>query len=134
MFHEALWTLSKSAMDTQTKHNTVNSKANCCHFRIAGTLKITYQSFLKQKFTVTHCYIFRLEVLTAVGLKIQISWDVMLCRCTFYTHIQSKLHCSGYQDTVKSQGTNKPTHWLRRAPKLHKHILEKHPTTLLNYI
>ena len=44
-----------------------------------------------------------------------------------------KLHCSGYQDTVKSQGTNKPTHWLRRAPKLHKHILEKHPTTLLNY-
>ena len=25
-------------------------------------------------------------------------------------------------------------HWLRRAPKLRKHMLEKHPTTLLNYI
>jgi len=25
-------------------------------------------------------------------------------------------------------------HWLRRAPKLHKHILEKHPTTLLTLI
>ena len=44
----------------------------------------------------------------------------------------NKFHCSGYQDTVKSQGTNKPTHWLRGAQKLHKHILEKHPATLLN--
>lgn len=73
-------------MDTQTKHNTVISKANCYHFRIAGTLKIKYQSFFKQKFPVTHYYIFRLEVLTAVRMKIQVSWDVMLCRCTFYTH------------------------------------------------
>ena len=29
---------------------------------------------------------------------------------------------------------NKLMYWLRRAPKLHKHILEKHPTTLLIYV
>jgi len=46
----------------------------------------------------------------------------------------NKLHCSGHQDTVKSQGMNMLMHWPKRAPKLHKHISEKHPTILLNYI
>jgi len=32
------------------------------------------------------------------------------------------------------QGMNKLMHWLKKAPKLHKRILEKHPATLLNYI
>jgi len=46
----------------------------------------------------------------------------------------NKLHYSGYQDTVKSQGMNMPMHWPKRVPKLHKHILGKHLTVILNYI
>jgi hypothetical protein len=33
-------------------------------------------------------------------------------------------HCSGYQDTVESQGMNMLMHWPKRVPKLHKHISE----------
>jgi len=33
-----------------------------------------------------------------------------------------------------AKGMNTPMHWLKSVPKLHKHILEKHPTAQLNYI
>jgi len=45
----------------------------------------------------------------------------------------NKLHCSGYQDTVKLQGMNMLMHWPKRVPKLHKNVSEKHHKILLNY-
>jgi len=58
--------------------------------------------------------------------EIKISTNARACQDL--TQLKAN-HCSGYQDTVKYEGMNKLMYWLRRAPKLHKHILEKHPTT-----
>ena len=70
-------------------------------------------------------------ILSATSTETKISTEARDCQ-DLIRQLKGKpnrLYCSGYQDTAKLQGMNKPTYWPKRAPKLHKNISEKHPTT-----
>ena len=75
-------------------------------------------------------------ILSAGSTETVISTEVRDCRQALIRQLKAKHKQIALQwipDTAKSQGMNMPIHWPKRVPKLHKHILEKHPTVLLNY-
>jgi hypothetical protein len=78
----------------------------------------------------------KVAILSAGSTETVISTEAKDCQ-VLVRQLKAKhkqIDCRGFRDTVKSQRMNMPMYWPKRVPKLHKHIPEKHPTILLNYI